>query len=1026
VSACAAFAANAIPFMLNLSILGLALGLVWASFRTFQAPRRVARLAVTILGACSAVIIMRLSWSPATTIELCVSVVVAGLLLGRLEAGLLIAFYALVFVGGGVAIYFGWITLKLPNALDFGRNANWLRTGTVVVFVSLAGAWAMRRVVSGLDAAVTEEQTALRAALSESNLAEEARVKRYGSELELSNTQKLQTVAQLGRGFAHLFNNILTIVRSAIDDAKQATSHAELKLAAASVANAAALGATKTRDLLTLSRPHTDQFAGISVQRELTSCCQKAAGRLRDNINIVIGDVADGSVALSASQFEQLLTNLLLNAEQAMKTGGNVYISTALERVETLLESSVDFILPGTYLTVTVTDEGSGMSADVMQHACEPFFTTKGITEHEGLGLTLVQGILKRINGSLSLSSGPSGTKVVLYLPLTPTSACHEEFASSSTIAASSNVGEPNNTKHVAATTQEVATAEVSWQHVATRRLLVVATAFFTFGSALYCIQTPAQIRWIAVTLVPALLIMLVALFLRNAFVWFQSGSLVFAIFIVGATLLVNVTFMSPAAIALLVLSILLAAELLGGTATFFVALAAWIAFVVGGFVHSGQLGETLLPVLNPRHAENWIRMGVFFAPVLSIFSMAVLFVVATAQRQLERTTVALHQLKITQEQRGQETKAAISAETTSLRALQTGGTGKLTGMVAHDLNNSLQTMVGWAELLSELVDDPTIKNEALTGIEQATDYAEALIQQLQLGISERPPAMSIDVGEALSNMQPMLLTLLHRGGRTALELSSFLDSSCYVRILEPSLRRIALNLVGNARDAMTDVGRCTIKLSRQPPEVILSVKDDGCGMDERTLARVSDAFFTTKGERGTGLGLHSIKELMLVTHGRFEITSTVGQGTTVSLFWPLSDVPRVEPIQGVRSQSKRGKGRVLLVENEEQVRVVLARMLTANGYSVITAVDGDDATRYLGNEGFELLCTDAIMPGRPTIELVADFLARYPRCPVVVISGHLPSEFAPGLLDNPKVSYLSKPFTNKALLVEFERRLQT
>jgi signal transduction histidine kinase/CheY-like chemotaxis protein len=1048
----AALKSGIIPPLVGLLLTVFSVGLWGVSNRTFQKPWRVGGFFVSALVVIFLALILRLAWSPPTIAGMCMSVVYAGLFLGRRAVTVIIVLYAIAFAFGGYCVYVGWLIPQFLPAMDPGRVSNWWRIGTAVTAISLAAAWALRRVVVRLDAAWFDEQSALRAAKTEMELAERAREQRLSSELALRNTQKLQTVAQLGSGFAHLFNNVLTIVRSALDEAMQANTREELKSAATAIVDAAALGAAKTRDLLALSRPHVDQDAQISVRSELTVCCQKATDRLRDNVKLVIGEVVDGRVPLSASWFEQLLMNLFLNAEQAMPNGGNIFVATSFQRLQTALETGVDLVLPGNYIVVTVTDEGPGMLEEVRTRVCEPFFTTKGLAEHQGLGLTLVHGILKRIVGGLVLTSSPKGTAVSLYLPLvapknldlptpedkgSPASIIDEcvntPNALSSDDANELGSGFLTSSKTTSrgvvsvstATLQDQVLTEMQWQTSAIRRLWLAVGAVFTLGAVLSWVQLPTLSKLIAGILIPTLLLAIPLMYRCKLPEFAYRHGLVLVILLVGMTLLVSVTFASPAAIALVVLSILLSAELLGKNAFVFVALMVWLAFGFGGWVHSGTFGHLELAVLDPRSAASWLRMSLFLGFVLALVSSVVLHTVTSTRNQLERTAKARHRLEITADQRVQETEAALIAERISARAARAESVGRLTGSVAHDLNNCLLTMVGWAELLVELDDDPSIKGEATVGIEQSTDYAEALIQQLQQGNSERLPALSIDVGRALTGMQPMLVALLHRRGKTALKLLLHVESGCYVRVQEPSLRRIVLNLVANASDAMSSVGCCSVKLTLCPPEVVLEVQDDGCGMDETTLNRVAEAFFTTKGERGTGLGLHCVRELMRTTRGHLDITSKVGQGSKVSLRWPLSERPAVETRKVVRSESNRGMGSVLLVEDEPHVQIVLARTLTAGGYTVTTATDADDAMRRLEDGGIDLLCTDAIMPGRPTAELIEEFLSRFPGRPVVVMSGHLPSEFDSGLLSNPSVSFRGKPFAGKELLAEFERRLR-
>jgi signal transduction histidine kinase len=614
--------------------------------------------------------------------------------------------------------------------------------------------------------------------------------------------------------------------------------------------------------------------------------------------------------------------NLFLNAEQAMPKGGTIFISSSRRYLETGLDTTVGRIPPGHYLVLAVADEGIGMSQAVAERACEPFFTTKDTSAHAGLGLTLVQGILRSMSGGVSLLAQSTGTTVELYLPLAAAEPLERKPTGVSPgLDADPLVPEvapcPSNAiEHTSECPADCPT-NGRWRLGATRRLLLAASAGFVLVAVVFWVQLSAWPWLVLVTLGVALALTSSALFVRRLPDWVAIHGLVFSVFLVGFTLVVNVTYMSPVAIVFASLSIVLSAELLGKHHHVFVALAVWFAFVLGGWMHAGRGGSLALSVLDPSRAANWVRTGVLMVLALSLFSMAVLHVVGTARQQLERTAAARRRLESKQAERTEATEAALVAERIAARAARTESAGKLTGTVAHDLNNSLQTMLAWAELLVIRDDDPTTDREALAGIEQATDYAEALIAELQLGAIEPLPVTSIDAGRALERMQPMLLSLLQVRGKGDLRLLLHVESGCHVRIQKPSLRRLLLNLVANARDAMTGAGTCSVRLAVRRSEVVLEVEDDGCGMDEATLARVTEAFFTTKGDRGTGLGLHSVSQLMRATLGRFEISSKVGQGTLVTLRWPLADSPRASLAVAPHRESRDGKGPMQLVESE-------------------------------------------------------------------------------------------------------------
>jgi CheY-like chemotaxis protein len=235
------------------------------------------------------------------------------------------------------------------------------------------------------------------------------------------------------------------------------------------------------------------------------------------------------------------------------------------------------------------------------------------------------------------------------------------------------------------------------------------------------------------------------------------------------------------------------------------------------------------------------------------------------------------------------------------------------------------------------------------------------------------------------------------------------------------------LNLAVNARDAMPDGGMLTISATRESVQdrghpaklrlghyVRLSVADTGTGMDEATLARAIEPFFSTKGVgKGTGLGLSMVHGLASQLGGGLTIASRPGRGTTVDLWLPMSTV-LVEHHDRSREagSSHKARGTALLVEDEDLVRMSTAEMLMDFGYEVVEAGSAEEALR-LVDQGLapDLVVTDHLMPGLTGMDLARDLLARRPGLPVLIVSGYADVEgIAPGL---PR---LTKPFRNAEL----------
>jgi CheY-like chemotaxis protein len=239
-------------------------------------------------------------------------------------------------------------------------------------------------------------------------------------------------------------------------------------------------------------------------------------------------------------------------------------------------------------------------------------------------------------------------------------------------------------------------------------------------------------------------------------------------------------------------------------------------------------------------------------------------------------------------------------------------------------------------------------------------------------------------------------------------------------------LEMAILNLAVNARDAMPDGGILTISAARESVRpghrsklrqghyVRLSVADTGIGMDQVTLARAIEPFFSTKGiGKGTGLGLSMVHGLASQLDGGLAIASTPGQGTTIELWLPISLTgAKDEERTSDTSARQTGRGTALLVDDENLVRMSTADMLMDLGYSVVEASSAEDALR-LVDEGLrpDLLVTDHLMPGMTGVELAHALQTREPNLPVLIVSGYAEAEgIAPG------IARLTKPFRNSEL----------
>jgi CheY-like chemotaxis protein len=259
------------------------------------------------------------------------------------------------------------------------------------------------------------------------------------------------------------------------------------------------------------------------------------------------------------------------------------------------------------------------------------------------------------------------------------------------------------------------------------------------------------------------------------------------------------------------------------------------------------------------------------------------------------------------------------------------------------------------------------------------------------------------------------------------LELAADLQA---VRVDPAQIVQVVLNLVVNARDAMPRGGELEIRtrnledaeperLARGGGAVRLSVRDTGIGMDDATRARIFEPYFTTKGEKGTGLGLSTVYGIVEQSGGVLSVESRLGAGSTFSVVLPAAeDVSEAVQPRRAQKTARKGRARVLLVEDDRPARLAIDEMLRDEGYTVVTAATGAEAERLWqeGRHEIDVVVTDAVMPRMSGPELVQRLRAANPEVRVIFMSGHTPETV---LLHGgvQGTAFLQKPFEFDDLL---------
>jgi PAS domain S-box-containing protein len=377
------------------------------------------------------------------------------------------------------------------------------------------------------------------------------------------------------------------------------------------------------------------------------------------------------------------------------------------------------------------------------------------------------------------------------------------------------------------------------------------------------------------------------------------------------------------------------------------------------------------------------------------------------------------------------------SVQETALQAQKMEAIGQLTAGMAHDFNNLLQVINGNLEVALLTLDDPDMARQSLERAQRATMRAGKLTQQLlTFARKQRLEPRRINVNSIVVEFSEMLVRTLGDQVDLRLDLRPGLPA-CN---LDPThLEMALLNVLINARDAMPDGGEVTVgtsvvrdervKVHRLPPGayIVLCVVDKGVGMSPDVLRRATEPFFTTKGP-GTGLGLAMVHGFVQQSHGKLEIDSRPGEGTTVRMIFPIADQheavaePDVDGAGTAAGQPGDSRPCVLVVEDNDDVRELAEAVLAMAGYAVQSASSGERALALLEQgTAADLLFTDVIMPGGMNgLQLVEQARALRPALPVLVTTGYmdeLPAAEAARDAPGGRLDILAKPYKHEDLL---------
>lgn len=393
----------------------------------------------------------------------------------------------------------------------------------------------------------------------------------------------------------------------------------------------------------------------------------------------------------------------------------------------------------------------------------------------------------------------------------------------------------------------------------------------------------------------------------------------------------------------------------------------------------------------------------------------------------------------VSKRRKSEEEKERLEAQYRQSQKLEALGT--LAGGIAHDLNNVLTPIMGSAQLSLLKLPKESPVHRYLKNIELSAEKAAGLVRQiLTFSRSQVLSSKPVDLNELIEDFAPMLRRIILE--EVTLEFD--LDQSLWTMDADPNqVEQILINLVVNARDAVGEGGRLTVRTRNEtvtgessdsdnpkPPKgsyVVMSVKDNGTGIDSPTLARMYDPFFTTKeAGKGTGLGLSTVYGIVKQHRGHILVDTEPDRGSTFHIYFKRTAGKVEEGDEIVPLPVRGGTETILLVDDNIDVRSVTLSTLEHYGYRVLEAPNGTEALRIFEetSEKIDLLLTDVVMPGLGGRAVAENIGSKQPDLPILFMSGHSFDVTRKELTEKEYVLFIQKPFRPRDLAVMIREML--
>lgn len=369
----------------------------------------------------------------------------------------------------------------------------------------------------------------------------------------------------------------------------------------------------------------------------------------------------------------------------------------------------------------------------------------------------------------------------------------------------------------------------------------------------------------------------------------------------------------------------------------------------------------------------------------------------------------------------------AMEIQRQLMQAHKLEAVGRLAGGIAHNLNNFLMPVLGYAEMGLQMVSTHEKMHAYLLEIKKAAKRAAEIVKQiLAFGKRTESEPKKIDLNSVIMELKNGLFHLLGENIRIETKLASNLF---FVLADKGQMEQILMNLLLNARDAMPEGGTVTIETRNEEIQshegscrrVILQVSDTGCGMSMAVQERIFDPFFTTKGpEHGTGLGLFTVYGIVKQHSGEISVKSEVGKGTVFTITFPAMDSDSAcnsaeapAQLQPDKQVSEEKGLNLLVVDDDEHIVSMVSMVLSAHGHKVKTYTDPKECLRVINEERPEvdIVVTDIAMPGISGIELWRELSSVYGDIKAIFMSGFAIEERDMAVLQQKNIAFLQKPF---------------